>query len=460
MKLLKWLQSRDLEFTIFVIGIVLRLTMTWNYHVKWAYDADDHWEVVQWIAAHGRVPPPEAVVEAFHPPLWYAFVAWLINHGAVRSGMVWLSLAFGVLRLALIWAGLELYVKGSRFARVVGLALAAFIYAGVHIDGMVYPEALSCLWCALVMFLIPMAFRRREFARWPLTFAIGLVLGLAMLTKISALAVVAALGLAVLVELLFSRRTLSERVANMLPWVSTIVVVLAMSGWYFARNIRDYGRPFITSFDLPSQHFLVEEAQKRDFLDRRTLGFVLGWDESIFIYPFSQYGIGPNPRFFPVAIATTFEDFWGYGFVGFDRPIPKKGVRREGRPPASYARIASLSVIGGTVIALSTLIAWLGAWRHLFRSRDFGRLALLLVPLVTVAAALHFAIAHPADGHGVTKGIYMTFGAPPLYALFGVAAAWAQRKRERWPVLGVMLVALALVAVYTFDCRLGLYLLE
>ena len=85
-------------------------------------------------------------------------------------------------------------------------------------------------------------------------------------------------------------------------------------------------------------------------------------------------------------------------------------------------------------------------------------MALLLVSLLTVASALYFSVAHPADGHGVTKGNYLIFGAPPLFALFGAATAWAQSQRQRLPLLGILLLALGCVSLYSFDCRLGLYL--
>ncbi len=458
MKFLRWLQDRNIELTILVIGIFLRMTMTWNFHVSWAFDGDDHWEVVKWIAAHGRVPPPEAAVEAFHPPLFYSLVAGFVRLGVSRYQMVWLPIALGTLRLAIIWAGLELYVKHSRFARIIALWLAAVMSASIQVDGMIYPEPLSCLWHAIVLLLVPMAFRRESFARWPWTLGIGFVLGLAMLTKISGIAVIATLGLAVILELMFARRSLAERIARAMPWVSVVIVSLALSGWYYARNVREYGRPFVTSFDLPSQNYLVEEAWRHEPLDRRTLGFVFGWDRSIFTYPTSQYDIGPNPRFFPVLIASTFQDFWGAGFMGWDRPLFRHGKRHDLRPPESYANISRLAVMGGTVITVATVLAWIGAWRRLFRERDFGRLALLLVSLVTVASALYFSVAHPVDGHGVTKGNYLIFGAPPLYALFGVATAWTQSKRQRWPFLGILLLALGFVSLYSFDCRLGLYL--
>lgn len=458
MKAISWLLGRRIEVAVFLLGMLLRLSMVWNYEANWSFDSDDHWEVVRWIAERGRVPPPEAAVEAFHPPLWYSMSAWLLNHGVAREQMVWVSLLFGTIRLAIIWIGLELYVKGSRLARVTGLTLAAVMYATVHIDGMVYTEALSCLLNAMAMLLVPIVFRRRPMERWPMTLGLGVIYGLAILTKISSVATITAVGLAVVIEFFHSRRSLSERVSRALPWVAIPIVVTAMSGWYYARNVREYGRPFITSFDLPSQHYLVEEAEKHAYLDRRTLGFILGWDKSVYIYPFSQPGIGPNPRFFPVAIASAFQDFWGYAFQGYVAPIPKPGEPRVVRSLRSYVNVGRIAVMGGTVIFGATVVAWLCSWRRLWKSMDIGRIALLLFPFAVTLAALHFTITCPADGHGVTKGVYLMYGAPPLFGLFGIAVAWTQRRRERWPLFVGLLVALALVAAYTLDCRLGLRL--
>jgi hypothetical protein len=55
----------------------------------------------------------------------------------------------------------------------------------------------------------------------------------------------------------------------------------------------------------------------------------------------------------------------------------------------------------------------------------------------------------------VIKGVYMTFGAPPVYALYGVAVGWSRRRPERWPLFGLLLVALWLVGAYSVLCRLG-----
>lgn len=455
---LRWFLRRKVELAIFLLGVLLRLSMVWNYHFTWDYDYEPHWQLVQWILDHGMVPNVESTFESFHPPLFYATAAWLVQHGFTRETLVWFSIACGVIRLGTIWAGLELYVVSSRCARVMALALAAVVSASVHLDGMAYAEALTCLLNAVVMLLLPLAFRRSGKFRWPLTLAIGFILGLAMLTKVSTITVLAAIGAAIIAEFFLSRKVLPVRLLNVLPWAGMFAVCLGVCGWYYARTMRQYGTPFITSFDLPSQSGYVAEAKRRPLLDRRTLGFLCGWDARIYESPYRPTGLGPNARFFPVAIASSVVDYWRYGFVGYEHPMP--GVPHGNkRAIASVLNVSQLAAVGGTVIFFSAIAAWFVGIRRVLQYNDMGRLSLLLVPFFMLLGALHFAISNPNDDYGVIKGVYMTVAAPPLYALFGVAAGWAGRKVIRWPLLGVLVISLWFVAAYSVQCRLGFRIL-
>lgn len=456
---LRWLFRRKIELTIFLLGVLLRLSMVWNYHFTWSYDSEQHWDLVQWILNNQMVPNVESTFQSFHPPLFYAIAAWLIQHGFTRETVVWFSIVCGIIRLGTIWAGLELYVVRSRCARVMALALAAVVSASVHIDGMVYPEALNCLLNAVVMLLLPLAFRRAGKFRWPLTLVIGFILGLAMLTKASTITVAGAIGAAVIAEFFLSRRLLRTRIVNALPWAGMFAVCLGVSGWFYARNFHQYGRFFITSFDLGSQNWLVKQAQKRPALDRRTVGFFCGWDNSIYESPFRPSGLSPNPRFFPVAIASTVVDYWGYGFAGHEHPEPWVKERGGKKAIDDVRAVSRLAAIGGTVIFFAVVATWLVAMRRVLQYREIGRLSLLLIPFFMLLGALYFATLNPVDDYGVTKGVYMTFAAPPVYVLFGLAAAWAARKAIRWPLLGALAVSLWFVTAYSVQCRLGFRLL-
>ena len=154
-------------------------------------------------------------------------------------------------------------------------------------------------------------------------------------------------------------------------------------------------------------------------------------------------------------LASTFNDYYGYSYSG-------GGKYRTAQRWISGAGVTlgCLSVMAGTLIALVTVIAWLGTARVLWRRREDGepdpRFALLLAPLGGLIGQLHFATKYPNDNFGPIKGAYLQFIAPVLCGLFGVGVAWMWRRRARWrwrvPALAAM-GAVALVAAYSIHAR-------
>jgi hypothetical protein len=114
------------------------------------------------------------------------------------------------------------------------------------------------------------------------------------------------------------------------------------------------------------------------------------------------------------------------------------------------------AALGGSLIFASAVAAFVVVFRKVWHEREFGRLALLLVPVFTLLAALHFAFSCPYDDYGVVKGIYMQFGSAPLYGLFGLAVGWAHEKPRHWWIATVLWASLWMVAAYTLYCRFRL----
>ena len=452
-KAFAWLRSRRPEIAIFLLGALLRVSMSWTYPRAWAFDYSSHWEVVQWILDHRQIPQVEDLREAFHPPLFYVTAATLLRLGVTEQQLVVMPIACGIVRLALIWLGLELFLAHSRVARLSALTLAAVIAASVHVDGMVHPEPLNGLWTTSAMLLAGAAFRSNGKARLGWACAAGVVLGIGMLTKISASIIVASIGVAAIAEFLLRKAELRARVFALLPWAAMLSLCLLICGWYFARNVRQYHKLFLTSFDLKFESSLVAESNKTPYLYRRALGFFVGWDPAIFRFPYFPTAIRPNSQFFPVAVASTFVDYWNYTFSGLPRDKPTQMSALFFPLSPAILRVSQIAVAGGTVIAAAVAAAWFGTIGKVFRRQDFASFFLLLVPLLTVLSAMHFAVANPVDHYGVIKGIYMQFGAPPMYALFGLAVAWAARKSDRWPLFALLVAALWLVGSYTVYCR-------
>lgn len=449
----RFLRARWPELLVFWFGVVLRLSMVWNYHFRWNFDSDSHWQLIEWMRVYGAASNTESMFQAYHPPLFYGLSAWLVAHGWTRPMLMAIPVSTGILRFGILWLGLELHLKRFRRARVIALLLAAILPASIHMDGMIFGEGLSCLLHAIILILLPYAFRRESPYRWTFCLWIGLLLGIAFLTKISALVMLIAIGATVALEFFLIERSWPERIRRALPWLGTVLVSAGICSWYFAQNVRQYEKPFVTSFELPLDGWRVAQHLQRPELDRRTLGYVFGWSNDIYYSPYHPAAAAGQYRFFPTLLATAVVDYWDFGFAGYAATVP-------GQPPDRdhswhYPEASRASIWGGTVLMIAALVAYGVALVGTWRSRNISNLALLSVPFFMILAAVHFGVAFPENHGGVIKATYVMFGAPPLFALVGLAFEWTTRRATRYGLALILSLALVGVGYYTVVSRLS-----
>jgi len=445
-------RSRRPEIALLLLGVLLRFAALINVDPMWGYDAGGHYEYATWFTKHWTPPPVDAFFHAFHAPLYYALCGLILRAGGNAGSLRVLSILLGCGRLALLWLGLELYLPFRRMARLVAMALAAVLPVALFTDVTLGGEALQNFLCVIALLLAPRALRAKRAQRWRIAGYLGLVLGLCMLTKISGIALFGAIGLAVVAQVVFEQGTVAERFRRAAPFALTLAVAIAVFSPVLVRNVRGAGTPFPSSFDT-SEKREMDAVKDKPVLDRRSLGYVLLGSSEIYERPYWPSAIQPQPRFFPVLLASTFGDYLNY-----DSP------RRSERPgdimvnsrPLHRAVLVPwrLSVMGGTVIALVIVCSWLISMRAFARRREVAMLPLLLVPPLAVAALLYFTIAHPFDHLGVIKSAYVQFGCAPVYGLFGLAveSLWSRGGLRR-VLAGVALAGLGLVAFYTMFCR-------
>ena len=70
------------EALLVSLGVVLRLTMIFNFDVTKGYDYGRHWAVVMWYSQHPlEMPPLSLSVAVYHPPLYYWLAGLLYRTG-------------------------------------------------------------------------------------------------------------------------------------------------------------------------------------------------------------------------------------------------------------------------------------------------------------------------------------------------------------------------------------------
>ncbi len=445
----RWARGHAPELCLFALGLALRISML-RFPLTSSYDFQQHNEYVAWIVKHWTLPSLTFNFESFQPPLFYVVAASLVRAGLRMGHLGSLQVTIGCLRLALIWAGLELYLRRSRLARCAALALTAVMSTSIHLEGMLGNEALNTLLAAVVLVTAPLLFRRATRRRWLLAAVVGAALGGALLTKYSAVTLVGGLLAGVGLELFLGRAPLHLRVRKLAPWALAFTVALLVCGGWYRRNYILYGKVFPTAFDGVWRND-KSRTSKLPYWKRRPPEYFVRWPSGVFDFPYWPTA-GEHPQsFLPLVIASTFGDYYGYGFAA------AKGTKGKNRTvngqtfPNSVVPYAGRSVAGGVVIAVTTVVAWLVAMVAVLRRRSGAGLFLLLVPFLLFLGQMHFSTAYPFNNMGHIKGMFLQCGAPPLLGLFGLAMA--RTWRRFWPAAVAMLAAVAMVGAFSIYCR-------
>ncbi|MBK7865296.1 MAG: hypothetical protein IPJ65_43205 [Archangiaceae bacterium] len=377
----------------------------------------------------------------------------MLRLGFDQFAVQWMGIAFGILKLAITWLGLELYLDGTA-ARRFGLALAVVLPVNIHMDGMLTNEIVSTLFATATVVVLPKVVERSGRARWYIAILLGGLLGLQMLSKISALICMSAIGVAALFELATPAASLRARIVRALPWSAVVVVPLLISGWYFVRNIRDYSKPFVSSFDFrPDESAAMASIVNKSYFARRPGDFVFGWSPRIFQFPYVPVGVGEDAHFSTVAVASTFVDYWNVRFSGLG-PGDRADSEINGAEMSSdVMTVSRMSIAGGTILSFAVLVAWCWCAVLAVQRRQPAWVGLLAFPALAFASGVYFATTHPFDWMGVIKSSYLQFGMAPLFGVAGLAAAWTLNRRATWPLFVILIAALWLVAAYSVWCR-------
>ena len=232
-----------------------------------------------------------------------------------------------------------------------------------------------------------------------------------------------------------------------------VVPLLPPAGWYLARNVRELGAPYVSSFQTKTQAPRSPgAADKKPLLERRSPSFVRLGHRHLRAAVLQRGPCCPSPHFFEVLTASTFADYWSYSFNGIP-PGTKAWWTMNGADRHRGNEGLGRSVVGGTLIALATVAALahlacsqpararLGAFSRCYDSGT--RHGFCLRSPSVPGRRLR---CHQVDLPAVRCG--------PLYVAFGRAVAWTLERRRRWPLFALLALSLAAVAAYTVDCRL------
>ncbi len=336
-----------------------RSRMDWGGHLEHLRYAERHW----------RPPLAEEGWEMYQPPLYYwvggSFLRLFRSHLGLRASIRWIQLlgaGAAVLHVLLAAFVLARFGPASGRARAVALLAVGLAPGALTTDAMLTNEPFAAFVCGLPLAAGALVLAGRRFGVRAGAL-LGLLGGLALLSKFTGLMPVAALAATLGVAYLDEpgrRRAVAATLA------AFALVVLAVAGPYYARNVATYGEPFVGNWSRASGWYYEQEPGYRTPRFYATFG-------DVFAYP-------PMRALYSSFWDGLYASWWGEVHDDFVHPNQPRTIR--------------LSLILFALAIVPTAAGLLGAGRSLrrgFGSDPIDRVHLLFV-LVSLFSLVSLAV--------------------------------------------------------------------
>jgi hypothetical protein len=159
-------------------------------------------------------------------------------------------LVCGAIQIELCWRALRYAFPGREDLQIVGTLVGGLLPMNLYISQVIGNEPLAGCLSAMVVVLIIRYLRLPSQHRWPAFAFMGLFLGLAMLTKVTAVLLVPPVLLAITYGGLAEHDRVKQGLVAAFMRIAVVLgVAFLVSGWYYTRNYLEMGRFFIGGWD-------------------------------------------------------------------------------------------------------------------------------------------------------------------------------------------------------------------
>lgn len=252
-----------------LIALVL-ITAVWTgmFFSKWqkvpmstGYDVKAHLSYVEYLIKHGGLPKPtgaQTLQEGafYHPPLYYLLCQiWLKGVGGIVGERIqfeylkWIPFMLGLGNLWLAWLAARKIFREDPVKITLMLLFAALIPMNIFFSVYITNETLQGFLASWAVYLA-FGMLTETKTSWRSLAMLGLVAGLAFLTKVTAVVLVPVAGLFVGAKLLFVEKKSLPGTALSLGLFGA--VFLSVISWFFFWNY-SYSGTILPGFQLANQ---------------------------------------------------------------------------------------------------------------------------------------------------------------------------------------------------------------
>ena len=220
-------------------------------------DVKGHLQYISYLFENGRIPLATEGWQMFQPPLYYllsaavyhSFISLFSTETVIRI-LKLLSFLCGMVQVEICYRTLRNAYPEKESLQVIGTLLGGLLPMNLYMSQSLGNEPLvGCLTALLIL----LACRISSGVSWvtrETAILMGFTLGLALLTKVTAILIVPLLLFFVSAEILKRTGSPGEGIRSVARFVIiALCIALTVAGWYYLRNWIEMGRFFVGGWD-------------------------------------------------------------------------------------------------------------------------------------------------------------------------------------------------------------------
>jgi len=434
-----------LVLAILVFAAYLRIHNAFFFNPYWGYDGGAHLTYIETLAQDGRLPTMQESYVAWHEPLYYMFMAWwwrvsahwIHTSASMRDMLSLVQAIVGMIFVVLAYRWAQITAPGNRFTHLCALLFASVLPGSVLLSAYVTNElAVQIGMLGVVVVVVRFGFHKQRLYHISFALLVGMLCGLLLLTKLTALILV---GVLAAWFWLGALRMHSFQLFRNGVLIVVVAGVIALP-WQIYRQ-----HAFGTAFTINNYEQQMH-AQESQTLPQN---FFTSFDTHIFGYPFWNTG---SQSFFTMLYADTFADYQGI----LHNPDTVILLPEQDRMQLANQQIVSLrqARILRTMlyIALGLCAAYilglvrLGAYIVRTHFKFTKELLVLLLSIGLLAALIYNVVQYPFLERGTLKTIFILV----LMPLLAPYAFSFSRNKVYQLVIGTTTTAYAMLAALAF----------
>jgi 4-amino-4-deoxy-L-arabinose transferase-like glycosyltransferase len=233
------------------LGVILRLLLFWANPPQNHFD--DHYSPIFFILHHGALPPKEACIECYQPPVFYytsAMVGKLLgcaglNNDGLLKCFQFIPCFYGILTLIVIYKTLNKF-KLSNFSKILSMGAICFLPRHIYMGAIHSNDTMSYLFVALSVYMMLHAIEKKFSLYW--LFGLSFVILLTVFTKYTSIVVIPMVIVTFSLFLIYNMFISRKKI--IVSFIVVIFIPILFLSFYGYRNINNYGNILPVNIDI------------------------------------------------------------------------------------------------------------------------------------------------------------------------------------------------------------------